>query len=144
MSKVPKIRSAYDGSRVSVVVKCGPSRVKQSLREQADVNSILARYARTGVWNRTARAPMFGDVSFVGSYHEALSRVMEAKNDARRLPGRARELYESDPERYLARVVSASDRDALVELGLLEPEVIEAPSGAEGTPSGEPVEPAAQ
>lgn len=128
------VRSDYDGSRVAVVVECTAEegRTKQSFKESADINSVLARYARTGVWTRVARTPLFGDVSFMEDYHTALNRVLAAQDDVRRLPERAKELYDEDPAGYLDRVVDARSRDALVDLGLLE--AAETPPAADKPP----------
>lgn len=139
-SKIPRIRSAYDSSRVAVVVKCGESRTKQSFKEAADVNSVLERYARTGVWSRVERQPLYGDVSMVEDFHTALSRVREAVQDVERLPERARERYREDPEAFLAGALRASSREELVDLGLLE----DRPAEPDVEPKAEPAEPAAE
>lgn len=132
---MPEIRARYgERERVSLVIE-GESRTKQSFRDEVNINSVLARYARTGVWaSGNNRPPRFEDVSGVGSFHEAIEKARGIRELVADLPPRAQELYTAAPAVFLHAYSEAADRADLEALGLLEP--LEAPVEA-------PVEPAA-
>lgn len=122
-----EIRSCYDGSRVSVVIGGGESMVRSDFADECDINQIVARYARGGQLPLTTADARFGDVSEVSDYKSALDFVFAAKDRIADLPDKAREQFVGDPEAYWQRLDAAEDRDALVELGLVEALVVEPP-----------------
>lgn len=118
--EVPKIRSAYDGSRVEVLIGGGDSMTRSDFAAELDINKIVERYARGGQLPLTEADQRYGDVSEVSDYKSALDFVFAAKTQLADLPGPARDLLAADPEAYWTALDAAEDRDGLVELGLLE------------------------
>ncbi len=116
----PKIRSAYDGSRVEVLTVSGDSMTRSEFADELDINKIVSRYAGDGQLPQTTADARYGDVSEVSDYKSALDFVFASKDKLRDLPDAAREQLAADPEDYWRRLDAAEDRDGLVELGLVE------------------------
>lgn len=114
------IRSAYDGSRVEVLIGGGDSMTREAFADELDINKIVERYARGGQLPLTTADARYGDVSEVNDYKSALDFVFAAKDQLRDLPVAARKQLSSDPEAYWSRLDAAVDREGLVDLGLLE------------------------
>ncbi len=121
------IRSAYDGSRVDIIVGGGESKTREAFADELDINMIVERYARGGQLPLTAADARYGDVADVSDYKSALDFVYASKDKLSDLPDAARQKLLLDPEAYWMQLEAAEDRDALVDLGLLEalPPVVE-------------------
>ncbi len=114
------IRSAYDGSRVEVLAGGGESMTREAFADELDINKIVERYARGGQLPATTADARYGDVADIGDYKSALDFVYASKAQLADLPMVARDQLVADPEAYWLRLDAARDRDALVELGLVE------------------------
>lgn len=133
--EVPRIRSAYDGSRVRVVkdYSAYPSLAKQSMKDECDINRILAQYDRTGVLTHARNAvPQYANVADVGDYRTALNQVLEAERHFMQLPSGIRARFGNDPALFLDAFADPERHDELVELGLLK---------KPAAPSAAPVDP---
>lgn len=117
---IPKVRTALDGSSVKVLVGGGESMVRQSFKDECDINKILARYATSGQLPLGRNDAKYGDVSEVKDYKEALDFVQHAREQLGQLPDSAREAFQKDPGAFFLGLEGATSRDDLVALGLLE------------------------
>lgn len=105
---------------VKPVVTCGPGRTKQSFREASDINTIVARYRKTGLIENLSRAqPYYADVSGIGSYHENLLKVQAAQDSFALLPSDVRGRFNNDPGQLLEFLSDESNRDEAISLGIL-------------------------
>lgn len=138
------IRSPYDGSRKQVLIGGGESMTREAFADELDINKIVERYARGGQLPPTRADARYGDVADIGDYKSALDFVFASKDKLADLPELARDQLSADPEAYWLRLEAAEDRDALVELGLVEalPPVAEPPVEPVVDPPVEPVVPA--
>ena len=114
------IRSQYS-ERVRVTVGGGDSMVRQSFKDECDINKIIARYSTTGQLPLTDAQAVYGDVSDFRDYKSAVDTVMLIEEKLRHLPKKAREAFEKDPSGWMNGIGGAEDRDALEGLGLVEP-----------------------
>lgn len=119
---VPRIRKAYDGSRVGETVGGGESMVRQAFKDECDINRILERYKSTGLTPVNRREPMFADVSMLTDLKSALDLLEERRHVMRKLPREARELLRKDPEAFFGALDNVTVREDLVKLGVLAPE----------------------
>ncbi len=143
MAEKPKIRSAYDGKRISVTVGGGETMVRTAFQDECDVNRILARYKTSGVLPLMDSQAVYGDVSEYTDFKEAVDFANDAMDRVENLPERAREQLLADPVGFFAAVRAAENRDDLVAIGLVE--ALPEPDPAVVPPVVEPpVEPAAE
>lgn len=111
--------------RIRVLVPVDPSakqRVDSSMKTESDINVIVARYKKTGLWPAAvqARASLarYGDVSQVPSYAEMQARVMAARDAFAALPAAVRRQFGNDPGAFVAAVDTPEGIALLKKLGL--------------------------
>jgi len=118
-------------------VQSSASRTKQSMREECDINAIVAK-ARRGqaVAHLSQGVPTYGDFSDVGDYKSALDRLRAADEWFRHLPAKVRGAFHNDPGEFLEVQDTPEGRAVLEAAGLY------VPPKAEPAPSPEPARPA--
>lgn len=105
-----------------------PSMTQQHFKEEADVNSILEKYRKTGmVTHINQRQPKYGDFSNMQDLRQNLDLVMSANDQFLSLPSRVRREFNNDPAELVEFLADPSNHEKAIELGLL--------SGAEQTAS---------
>lgn len=135
-----EFRSAYDGKRVPVYAEVSDKQItKQSFKNQADINKIVAKFVKQG-----QTPPLPNDLTFgfapPYTFHEAVELVRNADSYFMELPAEARSRFQNDPGAFLAFIDDPANRDDLYEMGILE-KAVEAP--AEPLTEEPPAEPAA-
>lgn len=120
----------------------GPGRTRQSEAKACDINNIISRYKKTGVLPPASRQGLFMDVSQVGDYREAVTRVNMAQTAFMQLPAKVRSKFDNDPALFLDFCSDPGNREEMVELGLIEDVSGEAPKEREeNVRAEEPPEP---
>ena len=133
------VRSVYEPLR-GVVVKCGAGRARQSMKAECDINTIVARYQKTGFIGHVMRGvPRYADVTTVTDYRDAIDRVRKANDVFMSLPAKVRAEFRNDPAEFLDYIGKAENLDALAARGLIVKEPIAAGSSA---PAGAAPDPA--
>ena len=134
----------YPRKRVSL--DCGVSLTEQSHAKSCDVNRIVKRFQRDGI--RMEKVPgyvdlsnaKFGDFSDGISYQEACNSVLMANESFMALPSELRRKFGNDPGEFLDFVSNPDNKDQLVDLGLLKPEVVTPDAAdASGSPTATPL-----
>jgi len=112
----------YDLAEVSDAtgLSCGePSRTIQDGKDDADINVIMERYARTGQFKPPASLPQYGDFTAVQDFQSALNLVMAAEKGFLELPARLRARFHNDPAALLDFLAVDSNRQEAIDLGIL-------------------------
>lgn len=105
MANSPKIRSAYDGTRVQVsVAKYDASQTVQDQKDSCDINLILKKYNKTGVIEHAnAVEGRYGD--FTGmDYQTMLNQVKSAESAFQTLPALERKKFNNDVSEWLDHI----------------------------------------
>lgn len=103
----------------------GPSMTREEFAEECDVNAIMARYEKTGIWPMQPNGvePVYYDFTVVpNDLQSAMVTLIDAEQAFMRLPAIVRKEFDNDPVRF---VEFAQDRDngqRMREWGLAEPE----------------------
>lgn len=97
------------------------SMTKQSFAEECDINSIMARYEKTGLLPQGSRMFEFGDAISEYSYQESMNAVIEADRLFSELPSRIRERFGNDPAQLFAFLDDRNNLDEAIKLGLVDP-----------------------
>lgn len=112
--------------RITTTVDCSvePSRTKQAFAQEADINFLMDRYMRTGVFPQVedmgGPQAQFGDFSEGIDFMEAMSRVQAASDSFAGLPADVRARFHNDPAELLDFVSQDGNRAEALRLGLLE------------------------
>lgn len=116
-----------------------PSRTRQSEAKEADINTIVKQYDRTGVLPQVEREALFTDVSEMPDYRTSLDFIRRANDLFMDLPADIRTKFDNDAAVFLDWTSDADNRDEMVELGMLpKPDVVEAPLVPVVAPAVEP------
>lgn len=115
-----------------------PSRTKQEGRLDADVNTIVNTFARTGQWaNVNPRTPTYGDVSQMLQLEEAVALVQNAQREFMTLPAKVRALANNDPVQFLGLMADPEAVKLLKAAGLPTKEPVVVPPQGGETPTPE-------
>lgn len=98
----------------------GHSRTKQAMRDECDVNLIMARYDKTGLIDHFSRyGAEYGFASSV-TFHDAMNVVTKAEQMFGALPAKARKRFNGAPAEFLEFVQNPANAKEMVELGLVD------------------------
>lgn len=99
-------------------------RTKQSFANESDINSIMAKFHRTGVLvdpgKISTRKAFFGDVSGVVDFQTLQDTVLAANENFRNLPSEIRTRFGNNPGKLISFLEDADNLDEAVELGIVD------------------------
>jgi len=101
---------------------------EQSHKKACDVNSIMARFQKTGVIDHHAKHGLhYGEVPAI-DYREAMEIVANSNSMFAELPSKARQYFDNDPAKFLEYTENPENHKKLAELDLglgTSPKVVE-------------------
>jgi len=99
-----------------------PSLAKQEFKEECDINVLMKRYQKTGLFPHPAHAGTPRYVSNIGmpDYQEAVAIVKKAEEEFAGLNSELRKRFDNDPAKFLSFVNDPANADELVKLKLRE------------------------
>lgn len=111
--------------RRDVSIDCSsPILTDQSFAKQCDINVIMAQYAKTGMLpQQTHTIPRYIDNTLIPNLEEAFSVVNAAVDMFYDLPPTIRKLMDNDPSQLEAFISNPSNRQLLIDEGLISPDV---------------------
>lgn len=96
------------------------SKTKQQFKDECDVNNILKKFMKTGVWPyETSAPPAYGDFTNIPDYQESLHYVIKAQDHFAGLSARVRERFMNDTGRFLEFMANNDNYDEALKLGLV-------------------------
>lgn len=100
------------------------SMTQQHFRDEADINTIMSRYARTGLLVDPARVsgsmPTFDDFSSLPDYQESQNVIAFANQSFSQLPAVMRKRFNNDPAEMIAFLNDENNRSEAIKLGLVD------------------------
>jgi len=116
---MPKFKTAFQKSERHTFETSGPSLTRQSEMAQCDINTIMARFERTGVLDHASKYEgRYGDFTDTPDYLDAMNIVVEAEQMFGDLPAKTRKRFGNDPAEFLQFVGDPKNLDQMVEMGL--------------------------
>lgn len=106
--------------RIQVLAEVGTrSRTKQANKAETDINLMVARYKKTGMFtNINPKEPKYGDFSEAVSLEDAFNRVQQATKEFMALPAQVRAMAQNDPVTLLEMLADEGAVQALKAAGL--------------------------
>lgn len=125
MMKIPFMRTPYNYDRDAASDDSGlvcpePTMAQQQFKDEADINTIMERFGRTGELVAPVRVPEYGDFSQVVDYHSAMNAVRSAQEGFMAMPANIRARFNNDPGRFVDFVMDEGNRAEAIALGLIE------------------------
>lgn len=136
-----KIHSRYDTPPSLDQNTSGLSETLQDAKDECDINKIIARHARTGLWSDSVappgRRPQFDDFSSVADYQTAQNVLITAQEAFESMSAQIRKRFDNNPAKLLEFLEDVANREEAIKLGLVDapeppPGVIVLPSDAPG------------
>lgn len=126
-------RSAYSGQRRTSITFPTLGRTKQAFKAECDINTIMARYLKTGLLEHVRTdAARFLDVTGA-DFMEAQTFVAEAHSMFHSLPSHIRTKFENNPAEFFKFMENPANAQEAIALGLQT-----APAESDYPPSGDP------
>nr|AVQ10258.1 portal protein [Gokushovirinae environmental samples] len=103
----------------------GVSMTRQEFTEECDINAIMARYEKHGVWPMKPNdyVPMYVDFTTMpDNLQSAMLQMMDAEEAFMRLPAVVRKEFDNDPLRFVEYASDGNNIEQLRAWGLAEPE----------------------
>lgn len=122
-----KFKKAYDNldqASIDTGLKCeDKSRAQQHMRDETDINIILARFLKTGVIPQGVKTPTYGDFSQVLDFQTAQNALIAADREFMKIPAKIRSRFENDPQQFMEFCMDDKNIDEMRKLGLAVPKV---------------------
>lgn len=130
--------------RVQLQLKPG-SKVEQSHRDMCNINQIMKKVNRTGLFPARQDVPTYGDFTGATDFQDAIDRIQKAEDDFLALPSGVRKRFENDPGKLIDFLENPENEAEAVQMGLKpKPDVVSpAPEKAAPAAAGEPEKPSA-
>lgn len=135
--KAPFLRTPYnydtDAASNESGLHCEDATLaQQHFKEECDINTIMAKFAVTGLLPDNPLSPQYGDFTGISDYHTALNQVIAAEDEFMSLPANIRARFENDPSQLIEFLDNAENAEEALKLGLIEkpvelPQVVEVP-----------------
>jgi len=116
------VRNAYQrGSRVyAPFAKNGKSKTKQSMKDECDINMIMARYMKTGAIDHVNRHGAQYGFASSSDFAESMRLVADAQTMFDDLPSDIRTKFQNDPGQFLDFVQDDANASEMAEMGLTQ------------------------
>lgn len=118
-----------------------PSKTRQEFANECDINTIMGRYAVTGVLDYVNKhQPTFEDVSSL-DFTNAMQTVAAARSAFYDLPASVRDRFDNEPAFMLGFLENPQNREEAIELGLVKRAETPIPAPAQTSPLPTPIPP---
>lgn len=119
-------RTAYGPHMKVPTTFVGPGRTKQSFKAECDINTIVNRFLKTGIFDATNKhAPKYGDCTGL-EFQAGMETVLKAQKMFDELPALVRNRFQNDPGQFLDFVHDEKNVEEAIRLGLLQRKAVEA------------------
>lgn len=81
-----------------------PTLTQQHGKEEADINTIVSRFMKTGLMPQIPLPPTYADYDEVFDFQTAMNAVAAGKASFAKLPADVRDVFRNDPQRFVSQV----------------------------------------
>ena len=105
-----------------------PSMARQEFAEECDINTIMARYEKTGAISHVNRViPVYMDLTQVPDLRGAMDAMREASIAFNLFPAKVRREFDNDPQKFVDFAQDPENIGKMREWGLAPPVPVEEP-----------------
>lgn len=112
-----KLYSRYDVPKGKRLKCTDPSRTQQQFCDESNINTILAKYIRTG-YLETVGPGTYEDVSHGIDYRQALDVLHSGQEMFAGLPATIRKRFDNDPSQFMDFIHNPDNIEEGIEIGL--------------------------
>jgi hypothetical protein len=99
-----------------------PSLTQQQFKEEADINTIVNRFLKTGVLPTPNTFPQYVDFEGVFDYQSAMNLVRAADESFMRMDAKLRSRFNNSPQEFLEFFADPANSSEAISLGLAVPQ----------------------
>ena len=131
--EIPFLRTPFNYDRDLASEESGlkcedPSLTQQQFKEEADINTIVDRFMKSGVLPSPAVMPQFMDVEGVFDYQTAMNYVRQADENFMRMDAKVRARFNNSPQEFLEFFADPANTEEAIRLGLAVPRIADGKS----------------
>lgn len=132
-----KINSIYSDRVRSSVRFTQPSKVQKQFAEQCSTEHIVEKFLRGEPVATASKPAVYADLTQVPDFESLQDRLAVLNNWFNDLPSEVRSEFDNDPQKALEELTKPDRMSDAVELGLLDPSVLETDAGVSEEPVDE-------
>lgn len=138
MTRKTSLRSNYVPHNRVGLKFTKPTLAKQSFKAECDINTIMAKYAKSGlVTHVNEHQGQYGDFIGYNDYHTSMIQIKKAEEMFLSLPAKMRAKFFNSPSEFLAFTQDPDNQEKMIELGLATRRP-ESPNSSSDDPNGVP------
>lgn len=131
------IRSIYSERVRSSIRFTQPSKVQKQFAEQCSTEHIVEKFLRGEPVATASKPAVYADLTQVPDFESLQDRLAVLNNWFNDLPSDVRSEFDNDPQKALEELTKPDRMSDAVELGLLDPSVLETDAGVSKEPVDE-------
>ena len=142
--EIPFLRTPFNYDRDLASEESGlkcedDSLTQQQFKDEADINTIVDRFMKSGVMPNPVNMPQYVDYEGVFDFQSAMNAVRQADENFMRMDAKVRARFNNSPQEFLEFFANPENTQEAIRLGLAVPQaVVETQvSAAEPTPASE-------
>lgn len=132
-----KINSIYSDRVRSSLRFTQPSKVQKQFAEQCSTEHIVEKFLRGEPVATASKPAVYADLTQVPDFESLQDRLAVLNNWFNDLPSEVRSEFDNDPQKALEELTKPDRMSDAVELGLLDPSVLETDAGVSEEPVDE-------
>lgn len=117
-----EITKRANGSKRVRTVNDLPTRTQQHLKEKVNVNSIIAKYRKTGLIDHVRKNPgVYLELTELPDYQTAMETIVRAQSTFETIPANLRLRFNNDPKMLIDFLSDDKNYEEASKLGLVVP-----------------------
>jgi phage internal scaffolding protein len=125
--QVPFLRTPYNYDRDLASDESGlkcldDSLTQQQFKEEADINTIVDRFMKSGVLPNAVNMPQYVDYEGVFDFQSAMNAVRQADENFMRMDAKVRARFNNSPQEFLEFFANPENTEEAIRLGLAIPQ----------------------
>jgi len=127
--EIPFLRTPFNYDRDLASEESGlkcedPSLTQQQFKEEADINTIVDRFMKSGVLPTPASMPQYVDYEGVFDFQTAMNAVRAADENFMRMDAKVRARFNNSPQEFLEFFANPENTQEAIRLGLALPQAV--------------------
>lgn len=127
--EIPFLRTPFNYDRDLASEESGlkcldPSLTQQQFKDEADINTIVDRFMKSGVLPTAATMPQYVDYEGVFDFQTAMNAVRQADENFMRMDAKIRARFNNSPQEFLQFFSDPENTDEAIRLGLALPKAV--------------------
>ena len=127
--EIPFLRTPFNYDRDLASEESGlkcedDSLTQQQFKDEADINTIVDRFLKSGVLPNAVNMPQYVDYEGVFDFQTAMNAVRQADENFMRMDAKVRARFNNSPQEFLQFFADPANTEEAIRLGLAVPQAV--------------------